>query len=256
MPPVVLGLDTSGPWCSAALVRGDDVFVRRADVGAAHSTHLLPMIDSLLREADLGLDECDAIAFGAGPGSFTGLRVACAVAQGLAYGASRPVAAIGTLDALASSALSLPVDDAVDDAPGKPMRTVLVAQDARMGEIYWSVVRWRAGRFDAVVPPVLSRPAELREALRALSLDAPIPIGVGNAWTVHGALLDGLVDRVVHRDAADAVHVARLGRAAVRDGRTVPAEQAAPLYVRNDVAQTTVQRAATAAARARSAVVV
>ena len=103
MPPVILGIDTSSSWCSAAVVRGDDVFARRAQVGSAHSDHLLAMIDAVLEEAGLALGHCDGMAFSAGPGSFTGLRVGCAVAQGLAFGASLAVTPIGSLEAIAHS---------------------------------------------------------------------------------------------------------------------------------------------------------
>ena len=241
MFPVVLGIDTSGPWCSAALLRGPDRYERRAEVGSAHSEHLLAMIAAVLDDAGLALADCDALAFAAGPGSFTGLRVGCAVAQGLAFGASLAVAPIGTLDAIAFS---------LHDFEPTAAQTVLVAQDARMGELYWSLIERTGDVLRTIVAPALAAPARLREALAA---GPPIDLGCGNAWTLHADALAGLVPRVVVRETADAVDVAALGVLAVRDGRLVPAEMAGPIYVRNDVARTTAQREALAARRAEAA---
>jgi tRNA threonylcarbamoyladenosine biosynthesis protein TsaB len=239
MFPVVLGIDTSGSWCSAALLRGPERYERRAEVGSAHSEHLLAMVGAVFDDAGLALADCDALAFAAGPGSFTGLRVGCAVAQGLAFGASLGVAPIGTLDAIAFS-LHPPVAS----------QTVLVAQDARMGEIYWSLVEQTGDVLRTIVVPSLAAPARLREALAAGPL---IDLGCGNAWTMHADALSGLVPRVVVRETADAVDVAALGVVAAREGRLVPAGMASPLYVRNDVARTTAQREALVAHRAATA---
>lgn len=242
MPPVVLGIDTSSSWCSAALSRGSDVFVRRAEVGNAHSDHLLSMVDAVLADASIGLGDCDAIAFSAGPGSFTGLRVACAAAQGLAFGASLPVAAIGTLDAIGHSVLAVEAST----------RSVLVAQDARMGEVYWALIERVDGRIQAVCGPALADPASLRRTIAARRDGRPIEIGCGNAWAVYGDALTGLARRVVHRAAADAVDVAALGAVAWREGRLLDPGSASPLYVRDDVARTTAQREARTAALAAS----
>ncbi len=242
MVPAVLGFDTSGAWCSAALLRGNDVHARRARVGNAHSAHLLAMIDAVLAEASLPLDQCAAIAFSAGPGSFTGLRVACAAAQGLGFGASVPVAPIGTLDAIARS---VPMRDDRDE------RSMLVAQDARMGELYWSTMVRRDDAVHEAAPPMLGSPERLREHVRSRYGDRPLDVGCGDAWSTHAAAMEGLVARVVPRPSADAVDVARLGRVALLEGRLVAAEFASPVYVRNDVALTTAER--TARLRARSA---
>lgn len=240
MSPVVLGIDTSSSWCSAALVRGNEVFVRRAEVGSAHSDHLLTMVESVLTEAGTSLDQCDALAYSAGPGSFTGLRVGCAVVQGLAFGATLQVASIGSLDAIARSV--------VDD--GDPQRgSVLVVQDARMGEVYWALFD-RLGDTNVLVSgPALATPSGLRVALASVG-PQPFAFGCGNAWSAHGAALDGLVERIVPRASADAVDVAALGVVACREGRLIAPEFASPLYVRNDVARTTAERRAAALAPA------
>ena len=240
MRPVVLGLDTSGSCCSAALVVGPDVAVRRLEVGNAHSEHLLDMVRAVLDEAASDLDLCDVVAFSAGPGSFTGVRVACAVAQGLAFGASLPVAVVGTLDAIAWSVVG-----SIQPAP----ISILAVQDARMGEVYWALFEYLSGRLRPVAGPALARPDALAARLASAGQRSAVDIGVGNAWSLHPASLDGLADRVVHRDAADAVDVARLGAASFLDGDLVTAERAAPIYVRDDVARTTAERNLAAAGR-------
>lgn len=238
MRPVVLGIDTSGTSCSVALVYGSLLYQRRAAVGNAHSQHVLAMVSEVLVEASLSLGQCDAIAYAAGPGSFTGLRVACAVAQGLAFGAGLPVVAVGTLEAIAHS-----IAHAVLAPMNQRSIRVLVAMDARMGEVYWSVMEWTPNRLRAVAPPALAPAATLRHRIAERTL-APIALGCGNAWAIHGDAMNGLVERVVARDTADAVDVAQLGRIAYEEGRTVAPEDAAPLYVRDEVALTMVERAA------------
>ena len=240
MSPLVLGIDTSGSWCSVALTRGAAVHARRIEVGNGHSEVLLSMVEAVLAEAGVPLAACDALAFGAGPGSFTGLRITCAAAQGLAFGAGLRVAPIGTLDAIAHAAIV--------DAPGS--RSVLVAQDARMGEVYWRRFERAAGRLAAVSPPALATPMQLRDVLRDGGVALPLDLGCGNAWAVHREVLDGLVTRVVARDAAEAIDVAALGVEAFHAGRLVTADQAIPVYVRNDVARTTIEREASRRATA------
>lgn len=239
--PAILAIETSGEYCSAALIDGRETVSRSARVGNAHSERVLDMVREVTAEAGLALAACDALAFGAGPGSFTGLRVACAVAQGLAFGADLPVVAVGTLVALAES---LPRE------MRKHGSSVIVAQDARMGELYWSALSWHEGAWRIDVPASLSTAAAMRDDLRLKEM-AAFDLGCGNAWAVHGDALDGLAGRVVHRDAPDAVHVARLGLLAWQRGEAVAPEHARPNYVRDRIALTTIER--DAARRLRSA---
>ena len=120
----LLALDTSTEFCSAALLRGESLTHREAHAVQRHSELILPMIEELLASADFELSQLDGIAFGAGPGSFTGLRIACGVAQGLAFGVDIPVVPVGTLVALAQ-------ETGADK--------VIACLDARMGEIYHAV---------------------------------------------------------------------------------------------------------------------
>jgi tRNA threonylcarbamoyladenosine biosynthesis protein TsaB len=240
MRSAVLGIDTSGTSCSVALARQGDATARRAVVGNAHSQHVLAMVRDVLAEASLTLVQCDAIAYAAGPGSFTGLRVACAVAQGLAFGAGLPVVPVGTLEAIARSALA---------TASAPAGEVLVAMDARMGEVYWSLIEWTPEGIVSTAPAALASPVALRAHFDGLNRHR-IALGCGNAWAVHHEAMHGLVERVIHRDAADAIDVAYLGQVAYRDGKTIAPDRASPLYVRDDVALTTMERAARRESRA------
>ncbi|MCK6430350.1 MAG: tRNA (adenosine(37)-N6)-threonylcarbamoyltransferase complex dimerization subunit type 1 TsaB, partial [Burkholderiaceae bacterium] len=122
--PILLAFDTATDVCSVALAIGGEIVESSETVGHAHSERLLPMIDALLAQRGLRLADCDAIAFGAGPGSFTGLRIACSVAQGLAWGAGKRVIPVGNLAALARRACD----------GRSAARRVVAAVDARMRE--------------------------------------------------------------------------------------------------------------------------
>jgi tRNA threonylcarbamoyladenosine biosynthesis protein TsaB len=248
---VLLALDTSTEFCSVALlsaavdatgapVSEPRTWVRHEATGAVSSTRLLPAIRELFDEAGLALADCDAIAFGAGPGSFTGLRTATGVAQGLAFGLNCPVVPIGTLLACAESAR----------LRDPSARRVLAALDARMDEVYWADYAWDEAQ------------GEWR-TIQSASLDAPDRLSLpeepftlaGNAAAAFGArLVASTVAQAI--DGAALPHALPLAFAALRAlraGRTVPAELAAPEYVRDKVAQTTAERMAEKAAKAEQA---
>jgi tRNA threonylcarbamoyladenosine biosynthesis protein TsaB len=233
MSPAVLGLETSGTWCSVALTAHGRVHARRLAVGNAHSDHVLDMVAEVLAEAGMLLSDCDAVSFGAGPGSFTGLRIACSVAQGLAFGAGLPVVAIGTLDAIAFGAAS-----------ESGTATLLVAQDARMGEVYWGVFDVLADVPRPLIAPSLSKAADTGHALADAGFTLPFAVGAGNAWQAHPEALAGVAARIVLREAADAADVAVLGAREFAVGRAIDPADAVPLYVRDRVAETTAERAA------------
>ncbi len=223
----LLAFDTSTQWCSAALWLDGRVLVREEDAGQRHSDLILPMIDSLLSESGIALGALDAIAFGAGPGSFTGIRIACGVAQGLAFGADLPVVPVCTLEALAQKS-------------GATL--ALAALDARIGEIYHACYARETGGWRVVQEPILCR-AE----------DAPMVEGGG--WTGCGSAFDlyeaalrarygSALAHVLHGLTPHARDIAELGAAACRAGRTVAPDAAAPLYVRDKVAMTVGERAA------------
>src|SRR3954471_16648373 len=129
--PTILAIETSSELASVALLRGETVISRVSSGVRTHSQSVLPMIQELLAEAAIALKDCDAIAFGSGPGSFTGVRTACGIAQGLAFGLDKPVVPIVTLQAMAL---------ACHKASGAS--DVLAVLDARMGEVYWAQYRF------------------------------------------------------------------------------------------------------------------
>jgi tRNA threonylcarbamoyladenosine biosynthesis protein TsaB len=189
------------------------------------------MAQSLLAEVGVGLSELDAVAFGAGPGSFTGLRIACGVAQGVAYGIDRPVVQVGNLAALAFNAAELAPD----------VRRIATAIDARMNEIYWAVYDLCDGDVVEVIAPSLSAAADLPAMLAPVAPDAL----AGEAVKVFAQALEPIV--VAHRlpqAHASARSIAHLARKAFARGEAVAPALAAPVYVRDRVAQTIEERKA------------
>jgi tRNA threonylcarbamoyladenosine biosynthesis protein TsaB len=221
----VLALDTSTECCSAALLLGDgSLLLRSVITERGHAELILPMIDGLLAEVGVALADLDGIAFGRGPGGFTGLRVAAGVTQGLAIGANLPVAPVSSLAAVAAQVEVAAADE-----------SILVCNDARMGEVYWATY-WRESR--TATPIQLS--AEVVTPPERVQFPGSVRHVAGNAFARHPALLerlrqaglrfhDGLYPR------ADAV--ARIGAALLAAGRGVTAEHALPTYVRDDVAR-------------------
>jgi tRNA threonylcarbamoyladenosine biosynthesis protein TsaB len=221
----ILALDTSGDYCSLALWMNGKVISREQRVEQNHSQVLLPMLDAFLAESGINLGKLDGIAFGAGPGSFTGLRIACGVAQGLAFAADLPVAPICTLEALAAK---------------MPGEQVIAAMDARMGEIYHAAYKKQDGRWREVSEPALCPPQE------APLLAGGGWIGCGSGFAVYanelkqryrGQLSEVLADAVPH-----AREMARLAVAVLERGDGCQAEAAAPLYLREKVALKTFER--------------
>jgi tRNA threonylcarbamoyladenosine biosynthesis protein TsaB len=217
----ILALDTAADACSVALLAGEELVERIELTPRRHAASLLPMAEDCLAEAGLALGELDAVAFGRGPGSFTGLRIAAGVAQGIAFGAGLPVVPVSNLAAAAAAALRL-----------RGWRRVLVAFDARMGEIYTACFQVGAGG----LPEALGDEALLApDALVAMGETGWCGAGSAfGAWPALAARL-GL-------EAADAgvAPLARdllgLAQDAVRRDLAVSAEQALPVYLRERVA--------------------
>ena len=223
----ILSIETATEHGSVALLHDGELLVRRIQGAANHSEAVLRDLRELLIEAGLAVTQLDAIAFGAGPGAFTGLRLACGVAQGLALGAGLGIAAIGSLQALALQA----------DA-----RRVFVATDARMGEVYHAAFELDAEGVPMPVGQVgCSQPLELE-------LPAGDWFAAGSAFKVWPQELEArLLGRLTgcRPDMVPrAEEVARLGAGAVARGALTPPELAAPLYVRDKVAFTTAERLA------------
>jgi tRNA threonylcarbamoyladenosine biosynthesis protein TsaB len=255
---ILLALDTATDTCSTALLREGQVTARVQHAGHAHTTYALAQVDGLLRDAGIGLHQCDAFVFGAGPGSFTGLRVACALTQGLAWAVERPVIAVGNLLAMAWAAWTDPIAPVAGHAePGSAQAAgrVLAAVDARLGELYWAVYEKKhaTGAGAAATPsiawrelaaPALAARADLAALLERFRPDRVALDAATAAACAPGAQRAGGVPRVVAVTAG-----ALLGPALVLlgHGAAVPAAHAAPLYVRDRVALTVAERLATTA---------
>lgn len=221
----LLVLDTSTEYCSAALWLDGQIRARRVLAGQRHSSLLLPMVDELLRESGISLRQLDGIAYGAGPGSFTGLRIACAVTQGLALGADLPVAGISTLESIAGQTGA---------------DRVLTVLDARMAEVYWAAYQREGTGWRIVTPAQLALPE---------SVSVPEGndwVGAGNGFVALGEVLrPRLETRLLRIDATlmpDAAAMAPLAAQAFERGEGMDAALAAPIYLRDKVALTVNER--------------
>ena len=230
----ILAIETSSEACSCAL-RLSDGSLRERHVLAArqHTQLLLPMLDSLLSEAGLALSAVDCFAFGRGPGSFTGVRIAASAIQGLALAADRPVVAISSLAALAAGC-------------EKSATSVLAVFDARMNEVYLG-----AFHLDADGLPTPSQAEQLGSAESIQLPNAGHWHGVGAGWPVHGEALARRLGQRLLSVAPDSLpgarQVARLALGPAQAGEGVAAELALPNYLRREVASTLRQRQAAAA---------
>jgi tRNA threonylcarbamoyladenosine biosynthesis protein TsaB len=242
-----LAFDTSTDVMSLAVARGDQVWTQTLPGGAQASSGLIPAVLAMLDEADMTLASLDAIVFGRGPGSFTGLRTACAVAQGLAFGANLPVLPVGTLLAVAEEARWAQVQAGIL-SPDAHL-TVLALLDARMDEVYSAAYHWHPaqvqGQWQGVRPLQVSAPENIASPeTRALPKGGAV-LMAGNAFGAYGErLLPGHLN--IPRCAAlpSAGALLRLAPALWAQGLAVPADQAMPLYIRDKVANTTAEREA------------
>lgn len=219
----ILAVDTATEACSAALLVGDKLFSRWEEAPRDHTRKILPMVQAVLEDAGISLSDLDAIAFGRGPGSFTGVRIGISVAQGLAFGAGVPLIGISTLAAMAQGAYRL------DGA-----EQVLTAIDARMNEVYFGRYELIDGRMQLVWDEVVSEPAALVDVRGKLA--GPVTC-VGTGFETYGETLSGLADELavsqVRFPAAE--DMLPLARAAWLAGEAVPVEQATPVYLRDKV---------------------
>jgi tRNA threonylcarbamoyladenosine biosynthesis protein TsaB len=217
----ILALDAATEACSAALLVDGSATERFEVIGRGHAGRLLPMADELLRDAGISASELDAVAFGRGPGGFTGLRIAAGVAQGFAAGAGKPVLPVSNLAAVAAGT-----------ARATARREILVCMDARMGEVYWCAYDCAGARPRALTEERLTRP-------EGVELPGPGRFrGAGHGFAAHPALAARLGDRLDGVDAASLPHagdIARIGAADLVAGEGLPAARALPVYLRDDV---------------------
>ncbi len=223
----ILAVDTATEACSAALLTPQALASRYVELARAHAELILEMVDSVLAEAGVALSDLDAIAFGRGPGAFTGLRLAASVAQGLAFGAGRRVVPVSDLRALAQRVF--------DQALGA--RGVLVCSDARMHEVYWACYRRDPQGFAELCGAERVGPPE--SVALAAGLEPPVH-GVGRGFLAYPQLLGSLGTELaaLHGEwLPRAEEVARLALPDLVAGLAVAPEKALPVYLRNDVTQ-------------------
>jgi tRNA threonylcarbamoyladenosine biosynthesis protein TsaB len=205
-------IETSTEWCSVALWSEGEIAALERHAGHRHSEFVLPMLERLL-----GGRKIDAVAFGAGPGAFTGLRIACALAQGLALARGLPVIGISTLEALAQESGAA---------------RVVACIDARMREVYYAALEKRAGRWHEAIAAQCVAPQS-----------APRPpgtgwVGIGNGFDVYGEYLSSKVSMIRPQIHPTALAVAQLAAPRLAAGEGVDAALAAPVYLRDKVALT------------------
>lgn len=216
----ILALDTSTEYCSLALWLDGFVLSQEVLAGQKHTELLLPMLQEMLVESGLALTQLDGFAFGAGPGSFTGLRIACGIAQGLAFATDLPVIGISTLEAMAQKI---------------GVSHVMTALDARMGEIYYAAYSQTMDGWSTVQAPLLCLPQHA----------PPVPdedcwVGCGSGFDQYHEILSHLYgDRLCRIDLKCYPHareMAQLAAPKLMQGLGVAAEEAIPVYIRNKVA--------------------
>jgi tRNA threonylcarbamoyladenosine biosynthesis protein TsaB len=245
--PSLLAIETATELCSVAVHHAGHTWQETLQAGQQHSTMLLPMVKRVMEQAGATLSQLDAIAFGAGPGSFTGLRIACGVAQGLAFAHDLPVVAVPSLEALALA------------AQASESRNVLCAIDARMGEVY--VAQYRIGigastdnsstdaHTECLQKAQVLKPEALMAQFDAQTFDCLL----GNAWERFPELVTWAQKHTQAHTQAHAQEIradcqpnaGQVLRIATREfiaGNAVAAEMVSPLYVRNRIALTTIER--------------
>ncbi|MGB5305863.1 MAG: tRNA (adenosine(37)-N6)-threonylcarbamoyltransferase complex dimerization subunit type 1 TsaB [Gammaproteobacteria bacterium] len=219
----ILALETSTTACSAALSIDGEVLERYVIAPREHAILILPMIESLLVEADLSVTQLDAVAFGRGPGSFTGVRIGAGVVQGIAFAADLPVVPVSTLAALALGAMG-------ETGEGR----VMTALDARRSEVYWG----------CYLQDMQGMPALQGEECVCRPATVPLPeaggwIGAGSGWDAYGTIMMPVAGRQILRMLPDieprAADVARLGVDGFGKGLIVSADAAVPVYIRDTV---------------------
>ncbi len=225
----ILAIETATEACSAALLIDNEVTERFQVAPREHGDLILRMVDELLQEAGVSLAQLDALAFGRGPGSFTGVRMATGVVQGLAFSANLPVAAVSTLSAVAQQVVA--------EAEGK---TIYCALDARMGEVYWCEYEVVGRHLHAVASEQVIAPQSLQVE------PAIAAIGIGHGWDTYKNELSEIVQvgqlNILPKALPRAREVVQLARNMVEKGQLVSAENALPVYLRDNVAKKKAQQ--------------
>lgn len=218
--PKILAFDTSTAMCTVALKMGDEIFSSEEILEQRHAERILPMIEDLLAQVKISLSELDAIAFGCGPGSFIGVRIATAVVQSLAFAQDLPVIPVSSLQALAQRAFKQ-----------LGAKKIVAGWDARMEAIYWGLFQEHEGLMESVLPEALSKPLDIQVSSDYLA--------VGNAWMSYQNQLSSEFQavRVNEEFYPSAVSILEIATKKFLDGQTISAVLAEPVYLRDDVAK-------------------
>ena len=221
----ILAFDTSTEYLSLALLKGSETFRYDCNAGQTHSQIILPQIQALLDSAELQLSDLQGIAFGAGPGSFTGVRIAAGVAQGLGFGANLPVVSVCTLLALAEASSA---------------DKVIACLDARMGEVYHAAYEKMNNAWQCIIEPSLYKP----DAVPAI--EGTDWVGVGSGWQTYaeqlGNIYAGQLQSTQPQLLPFATAILKLALPIFAKGEARPASEAMPIYIRNRVALKTAER--------------
>ena len=228
MTSSLLAIDASTEACTVAFGSGDRVVYRYSEQPRRHTELILPMVDEVLAEAGVDLAQVDGVAFGRGPGAFTGLRIGAGVVQGLAFALDIPVVPVSSLAIIAQRAFR-----------EHKARRIHVAMDARMGEVYWAT--FVVGDNELVEPvskEALSAPEDIGVRPEAVEEQGVEWFGAGSGWC-YGDLLSGQIPSVTAWDQNLYPHgldLMPLAQSCYSDGMTVTAEEALPVYLRNNIA--------------------
>ncbi len=230
----ILVIDTATEACSVALKTGTELYEDYQLAPRQHGELVLPMVDNLLKQANLKLENLDAIGFGRGPGAFTGLRICVSIVQGLAFGANLPVVGISSLQALAQQAYNLFAYD-----------KVLAAIDARMNEIYWGQYELDNGLMRLVGEEQVLQPQDVTLSAADMSKDMSF-YATGSGWKTYSLQLTEALNCTLNIEQEvsfpRASVILPIAEAEFKAGNAVAAELAQPVYLRNNVAKKKVEQ--------------
>ena len=216
----ILAIDTATERCSVALRLGTLCVERAVDIARGHADLVLPMVEEVLREGGMALRELDGIAYGRGPGAFTGVRIAIGVVQGLAFGADLPTVGISNLAAVAQ--------EAADQTRNAGSR-ILVCMDARMSEVYWGI-------FSIGENGLVKAEGDERVSRPGIVSAHDVSVLAGTGFKAYSELRERNPDAPVYDHALPhAREIALLGEAELQAGRGQPAARAQPVYLRDQV---------------------
>ncbi len=239
----ILAIETASEACSAALLISDagsnQQIVSQIELTPRqHAKKILSMLDKVLKEGKTELNEVDAIAFGQGPGAFTGLRIAAGVTQGIALSVDKTVVPVSTLAALALQTID-EMKEAGKEYKGEILATAL---DARMGEVYWGLFRFSDGKIESLGEEHVSKPQDMLISLKAMiEKTNNQALAVGAGWDAYHEVLsqEDKLENISHliNVFPTASSIAQLALSLFEKGEAVAPEDAQPVYIRNDVAK-------------------